>query len=123
MPFLAAIVVVVGMSVAAVFTFFYSGSASEKYETSLLQAQWETTNKGDIRAPQIIRVKNTREYIVLADPYKGDVLLTLLNPEDGKSVRTFPDNVYVPSRAAVTLAESTPQVSADVVKQLSVQAK
>ena len=77
MPFLAAIVVVVGMSVAAVFTFFYSGSASEKYETSLLQAQWETTNKGDIRAPQIIRVKNTREYIVLADPYKGDVLLTL----------------------------------------------
>ncbi|QNP47883.1 hypothetical protein [Diaphorobacter aerolatus] len=123
MPFLAAILVVVCMSGAAVFTFFISGSASEKYETSLLQAQWETIDKSAVQVPQIIHVQSEREYVVLAEPYKGEVLLTLMNPEDDKSVRTFPSDAYVPSRAAVALAKATPQASTEVVRQLSARVK
>lgn len=123
MPYLVAIAAVVAMGVAAVFSFFTSGASAEKYENSVLESQWATINKDELKTPEIIHVKTSRDYVVLADPLRGDVLLTLLNPEDGKSVRTFPDQAYVPSRAAIGLLQSDPSISADVAKQLIAKTK
>ena len=122
MPYLAAIVVIVCMSVAATFTFFTSGAASEKYETSLLQSEWSRIHAAEIQAPKIIHIKTDREYFVLADQYNGDLLLTLLNPEDRQSLRTFPGEAYVPSSAAIALLKSTPHISPAVVSQLEAKA-
>ena len=122
MPYLAAIVVIICMSVAATFTFFTSGEASEKYETSLLQSEWSRIHAAEIQAPKIIHIKTGHEYFVLAEQYNGDLLLTLLNPEDRQSLRVFPGEAYVLSSAAIALLKSTPQASSPVVSQLALKA-
>ena len=122
MPYLAAIVVIVCMSVAATITFFTSGEASEKYETSLLQSEWSRIHVTEIQAPKIIHIKTGHEYFVLAEQYNGDLLLTLLNPEDRQSLRVFPGEAYVPSSAAIALLKSTPHISPAVVSQLEAKA-
>lgn len=114
MPYLIAMLAVIAFGVKLLFSY----DNSEKYENSIIESQWATVDKSRIISPQIIRVKNTREYIVLVESYNNDVIFTLLNPEDGKSIRTFPENDYRPSMAAVMLAESNLQVSAEVVKKL-----
>ena len=118
MPYLAAIVVIVCMSVAATITFFTSGEASEKYETSLLQSEWSRIHVTEIQAPKIIHINTDREYFILAEQYNGDLLLTLLNPEDRQSLRTFPGEAYAPSSAAIALLKSTPHIGPAVVSQL-----
>ena len=122
MPYLAAIVVIICMSVAATFTFFTSGAASEKYETSLLQSEWSRIHAAEIQAPKIFHIKTDREYFVLADQYNGDLLLTLLNPEDRQSLRVFPGEAYLPSNAAIALLKSTLHISPAVVSQLEAKA-
>lgn len=120
MPYLVAIVLILFLGGAAIFSF---ENNTEKYENSILESQWSTINKSSIKTPQIISVRTTRENIILADPQNNELHLTLLNPEDDKSVRTFPDNSYAPSLEAVKLASSNFQASSNVVKQLRAQSK